>query len=76
VTWSDQKIEGICDLVFGDRGYTIRERAKRLIRFWGRGSCRGQHAACPGCKTNLCLRGCGRNLGPYEECNCGMEAAK
>jgi hypothetical protein len=27
-------------------------------------------AACPGCGTNLCLGGCGRNLGPYEECSC------
>jgi hypothetical protein len=26
--------------------------------------------ACPGCGTNLCLGGCGRNLGPYEECLC------
>ena len=31
----------------------------------------GQHEACPGCGTNLCMRGCGRNLGPYEECLCG-----
>jgi hypothetical protein len=32
----------------------------------------GRHPHCPGCGTNLCARGCGRNLGPYEECACDL----
>jgi len=49
-----------------DGTLTIGERLARNEHY-------GQHSDCPACQTNLCLRGCGRNLGPYEECSCDLE---